>query len=72
MTDAVSPTVSSAVVVYDVGTVHLAAGLAIAQELGLKVTDGGGGELDWGTKDPWPVMIAAWADAHDGLLELMR
>ncbi len=62
----------AAVVAYDVGTVHLAAGLAIAQELGLKVTDGSGDALDWSTKDAWPVMITAWPAAHEGLLELMR
>jgi myo-inositol-1(or 4)-monophosphatase len=62
----------AAVVSYNVGGVHLAAGVAIAQELGLKVTDASGDTLDWGTMDPLPVMIAAWPDAHEGLLELMR
>lgn len=62
----------AAVVSYNVGGVHLAAGVAIAQELGLKVTDSAGDALDWGAKNPWPVMIAAWPDAHEGLLELMR
>ena len=62
----------AAVVSYNVGGVHLAAGVAIAEELGLKVTDGRGDALDWSMDRPWPVMIAAWPDAHDGLLELMR
>jgi len=60
------------VVAYGVGTVHLAAGLAIAGELGVEITDDDGAALDWNTEDPWPVMIAAWPDAHAGLLELMR
>ncbi|MCH8235171.1 MAG: inositol monophosphatase family protein [Chloroflexi bacterium] len=60
------------VVAYGVGTVHLAAGLAIAEELGVTVTDGNGDALDWTVESPWQVMIAAWPDAHAGLLELMH
>jgi myo-inositol-1(or 4)-monophosphatase len=60
------------VVAYGVGTVHLAAGLAIAGELGVIFTDANGDGLDWNAEDPWPVMIAAWPHAHAGLLELMR
>ncbi len=60
------------VVAYGVGAVHLAAGVAIAEELGLKVTDADGAVLDWSAENPWPVMVAAWPDAHSGLLELMQ
>jgi len=28
--------------------------------------------LDWSAENPWPVMVAAWPDAHSGLLELMQ
>jgi myo-inositol-1(or 4)-monophosphatase len=60
------------VVCYGVGTVHLAAGVAIAEELGIKITDADGEPLDWNVREPWPVMVAAWPEAHDGLLELMQ
>ncbi|MCH7592916.1 MAG: inositol monophosphatase family protein [Chloroflexi bacterium] len=60
------------VVAYGVGAVHVAAGLAIAEELGIAVTDGNGDALDWTVESPWPVMIAAWPDAHSSLLELMH
>lgn len=60
------------VVAYGVGTVHLAAGLAIAEELGVTVTDENGAALGWTDVNPWPVMIAAWPDAHAGLLELIH
>ena len=62
----------TAVVCHGVGRVHLAAGVAIAEELGIKVTDADGRGLDWNAKEPWDVMVAAWPDAHDGLLELMQ
>ncbi len=60
------------VVSYEVGSVHLAAGVALALELGLKVTDGEGKPLDWSVEESWPVMVAAWPEAHSGLLELMQ
>lgn len=59
------------VVAYGVGKVHIAAGVAIADELGITVTDGNGDALDWNAQEPWPVMVAGWPEAHDGLLELM-
>ena len=62
----------AAVVSYNVGSVHLAAGMAISKELGLKVTDDVGDPLDLSAGNPWPVMIAAWPDAHTGLMKLMR
>ena len=62
------------VVAYSVGGVHVAAGLAIAEELGINVTDGNGDALDWVRHGdgPFPVMIAAWPDAHTRLLDLMH
>lgn len=60
------------VVAYGVGMVHVAAGLAVAEELGIMVTDGNGDALEWADANPWPVMIAAWPDAHSGLMELMQ
>lgn len=60
------------VVAYGVGRVHMAAGLAIAEELGITVSDGNGDALDWTDESPWPVVIAAWPDAHSGLMELMQ
>jgi len=44
----------------DMGKVHVAAGAAVARELGLKVTDAAGKEIDWSGNSRIPLLVIAW------------
>ncbi len=61
----------SALVIYGVEPVHLAAGAAIALELGLPVTDGRGVAIDWSDDDELPVVVAGWPEIHRQLIAAM-
>ena len=61
----------SALVIYGVEPVHLAAGAAIALELGLKVTDAAGEPVDWSGDAELPVVVAGWPEVHRQLIEAM-
>ena len=62
----------SGVVFYKVDSVHVAAGAAIAEELGIRVTDENGNRLDWRSQEPYPVVVFAWPSIHAELLAAMR
>ena len=62
----------AAMVVYGVTPVHVAAGCAIALELGLKVTDGAGAPIDWSGDEEREVVVVAWPEVHTELIEAMR
>ncbi len=60
-----------AVVFYRVASVHVAAGAAVAQEVGIRVTDGAGRPLDWTREDDFELVVAGWPEPHAALLEAM-
>ncbi len=62
----------AAMVIYGVTPVHLAAGCAIALEMGLRVTDAGGAPIDWATDDEHEVIVIAWPEVHAELTDVMR
>jgi len=62
----------SALVIYGVEPVHMAAGAAIALELGLRVTDATGGRIDWRGDGELPVVVAGWPEVHAQLIRAMR
>ncbi len=62
----------SAFVIYGGEPVHIAAGAAIALELGLEVTDGKGGPVDWSGDGELPCMVVGWPEVHAQLMEAMR
>ncbi len=62
----------AAFVIYGVEPVHLAAGSAIALELGLDVTDDRGAPIDWSSDGELPVVVAGWPSVHAQLIAAMR
>ena len=61
-----------AVVFYRVAPVHVAAGAAIAQEAGIRVTDGQGRPLEWDDDErAFDIVVAGWPEPHAALLETM-
>ena len=60
-----------AVVFYTIGAVHLAAGAAIAAEVGVAVTDGRGEPLDWASDHDFELVVIGWPEVHAELLEAM-
>jgi fructose-1,6-bisphosphatase/inositol monophosphatase family enzyme len=62
----------SALVIYGVEPVHLAAGAAIALELGLRVTDCAGAQVDWSGDTELPNVVCAWPEVHADLVAAMR
>jgi fructose-1,6-bisphosphatase/inositol monophosphatase family enzyme len=59
-------------VVYGVTPVHMAAGCAIALEMGLEVTDATGAPIDWAGDDEREVVVVSWPKVHGQLIEAMR
>ncbi len=62
----------SAVVFYRVEPMHLAASAVIAYELGIHVTDGAGGTIDWSGDGEIPVAVAGWPEVHPELIAAMQ
>jgi len=62
----------AAMVVYGVTPVHMAAGCAIALELGLRVTDGAGAPIDWSGDEEREIVVVAWPEVHTELVEAMQ
>jgi myo-inositol-1(or 4)-monophosphatase len=62
----------AALVIYGVEPVHMAAGAAIALELGLRVTDATGAPADWSGDGELPVVVAGWPGVHSQLIEAMQ
>jgi myo-inositol-1(or 4)-monophosphatase len=54
------------------GKVHAAAGAVVAQELGLKVSDSMGKEIDWSSNDFIPLLVIAVPSLHLQLLKLIN
>ncbi len=62
----------AAMVVYGVTPVHMAAGCAIALEMGLKVTDGAGAPVVWSGDEEREVVVVAWPEVHTELIDAMQ
>ncbi len=62
----------AAAVFYKIGSMHIAAGACIAEELGLLVTDSLGQELDWGSNDDLPIVVIGWPEVHSQLITAMN
>lgn len=61
-----------AVVLYRAAPVHVAAGAAVAQEAGIRVTDGRGRPLEWDDDErEFDIVVAGWPEPHAALLEAM-
>ena len=60
-----------AAVFYKIASVHLAAGAAIASELGVRVTDSQGARLDWTRVDDFECAVVGWPDVHAELIEAL-
>lgn len=59
----------AAVVVLRVAVMHVAAGAAIALELGLKVTDLRGAPIDWSTPGDLADIVIGWPEYHRSLID---
>ena len=53
-------------------SVHTAASVVIARELGVRVTDEAGNEVEWGSHTPSGSLVVAWPLAHKTLLDAVR
>jgi myo-inositol-1(or 4)-monophosphatase len=53
-------------------SVHTAAGVVIARELGVRVTDVAGNDVVWDPEAPRNGMVFAWPQTHDALLDALR
>ena len=62
----------AAAVFYKIAPVHIAAGACIAEELGLRVTDSLGRDLDWSSDEDLPMVVMGWPQVHGQLLDAMR
>lgn len=60
-----------AAVFYGIEPVHLAAGATVALELGLKVTDDKGADIDWSGDGEIAVVVAGWPKVHAELIAAM-
>ena len=60
-----------AVVFYGIEPVHLAAGALVAAELGLRVTDASGTDIDWSGDAEFPIVVVGWPKVHAELLASM-
>lgn len=61
----------AAAVFYKIAPMHIAAGACIAEELGLRVTDSLGHDLDWESDEDLPVVVMGWPEVHRQLLDAM-
>lgn len=57
------------VVFYRIEPMHTAAGALAATNLGIKVTDGAGSEIDWASNDEIPIFVVAWDAVHAELID---
>lgn len=57
-------------VFFNAGVEHIAAGAAVCQQLGLKVTDLSGRDIDWKVSETYESVLIAWPDYHDKLTAL--
>ncbi|MEG3595325.1 MAG: inositol monophosphatase family protein [Chloroflexota bacterium] len=55
---------------FNAGVEHIAAGAAVCQQLGLKVTDLSGRDIDWKVGETYESVLIAWPDYHDKLTAL--
>ena len=62
----------AAAVFYKIAPMHIAAGACIAAELGLRVTDSLGRNLDWNSDEDLPIVVIGWPQVHAQLLDAMR
>ncbi len=53
-------------------SVHTAASVVIARELGIRVTDEVGNDVEWGSHSPSEWLVIAWPRAHAALLDAVR
>ena len=60
------------VVFYRIEPMHIAAGALAATNLGIKVTDGLGRQIDWSSNDEVPVFVVAWDAVHSELIDAMK
>lgn len=60
-----------AAVFYGIEPIHLAAGACVALELGCRVTDAGGSDIDWTGDAELAVVVAGWPVAHGQLIQAM-
>ncbi|MCE2466327.1 MAG: inositol monophosphatase [Dehalococcoidia bacterium] len=61
----------AAAVFYKIAPVHIAAGACIATELGLRVTDSLGRDLDWNSTADLPIVVMGWPEVHGQLIDAM-
>jgi len=57
-------------VFFNAGVEHIAAGAAVCQQLGLKVTDLLGRDIDWKVSETYEAVVISWPDYHDKLTAL--
>ena len=57
------------VVFYRIEPMHIAAGALAATNLGIKVTDGRGGNIDWSSNAEVPIFVVAWDAVHSELID---
>ena len=57
------------VIFYRIEPMHIAAGALAATNLGIKVTDGGGHNIDWSSNDEIPIFVVAWGAVHSELID---
>lgn len=62
----------AAAVFYKIAPMHIAAGACIAAELGLRVTDSHGRDLDWGSDEDLPIVVMGWPQVHLQLIDAMN
>ena len=57
------------VVFYRIEPMHIAAGALAATNLGIKVTDGLGRQIDWSSNAEVPIFVLAWDAVHSELID---
>ena len=62
----------AAAVFYKIAPMHIAAGACIAVELGLRVTDFLGRDLDWNSVEDLPIVVMGWPEIHGQLIDAMN
>ena len=56
---------------FNAGVEHIAAGAAVCQQLGLKITDASGSDIDWRVNQTYDCVLISWPQYHDELTDLL-
>ncbi|MBR62350.1 MAG: hypothetical protein CL904_06865 [Dehalococcoidia bacterium] len=54
---------------FNAGVEHIAAGVAVCQQLGLKVTDASGSDIDWKVNQTYDCVLISWPQYHDKITD---